>query len=86
MIKVLQWRYLFASEPGPELPLYPVIVVATEGSIGDWAAYIAGVPLSAPSPDERDDWWLTYVAANGAKLDRAAAIGFFPYIIRPYRE
>jgi len=49
-----------------------VIVVAVEGSIGDWTAYIADVP------GESHDYEWQEVMRSGAKLPREVAEALFP--------
>lgn len=84
--KVLAWRYLFAGVTHGRA-LWPVLVVATEGGAGDWAAYVAGVSLHERAPEERDDPLLAHVARWGHKLTEDAARGFFPELAtgRSYR-
>lgn len=74
--RVLQWRYMFSAT---EI-LEPCIVVATAGAMGDWAAYIAGVPLGTRSPEDADDQTLADVASWGYKLTEEQALGFFPQL------
>lgn len=92
--RVLQWRYMFSATASippsvmnlPDesvvqlLGLTPCIVVATAGAMGDWAAYIAGVPLGTRSPEDADDQVLADVASWGYKLTEEQALGFFPML------
>ena len=60
-----------------------VIVVATEGAIKDWAAYIAAI--IGYDTDEEED--INYAATHGTKLNPEIAIAIFPeFDIDKYRR
>ncbi len=52
-----------------------VIIVAVEGSVNDWAAYIGGVAYTDPE-DNAIEW----VGRHGCKLSEDEAKAFFPRI------
>lgn len=69
-------RYLFCGRP-----LYPISVVAIQGSAYDWAAYIAGLPIYSEPQDD----FLERVYRDGAKLTEEQARAFFPDVELRYR-
>lgn len=82
--RIMGYLYLFAMDAGGlfEEKLWPVVVVAVRGQVGDWAAYIAGVKtLGSPTPELQ-----ALVYREGTKLNEAQARGFFPHIEGEYRR
>lgn len=79
---IIGYHYLFAfSGDTPSLALRPVVVVASRGQVGDWAAYIAGVQgLGETTPAVQ-----RMVRSEGHKLTESQARGFFPYVEGEYR-
>jgi hypothetical protein len=57
-----------------------VLVVAVEGDIGDWAAYIADVPGKSHATEAQK------VAEEGEKVIKEIAQLLFPWIELKYRE
>ncbi len=76
MGRIITWRYWNSNG-------YNIAIVATQGGIGDWAAYI-GATLSNVVTKER----VAVVAAAkfGAKLDKRLAMVIFPDISGEYRS
>lgn len=75
--RCLGYHYTFNTPP-----LMPVLVVAKRGDVGDWAAYIAGVPSL---DDLTRGMWIEWTLEGGAKLNEAQARAFFPHIEGEYR-
>lgn len=56
-----------------------VLVVAVEGDVGDWAAYIGAVPGNNHFKE------IEIVASHGTKLDKEIAELIFPNWAKSYR-
>lgn len=76
---ILGTRYLYNGAG----MMTPVLVIAVEGGVGDWAAYIAGFAAwDAPTMVYWDR-----LAAHGAKLPEDVARAWFPELeLKAYRE
>lgn len=53
-----------------------VVILAREGRVADWGAYIGALPLSRHTEEQA----IRHVAANGIKLSKEQAIRWFPHL------
>lgn len=81
MGQIIRTRLLFAHDNF----VSPALVVASQGAVGDWAAYVAGVTLSQSEDHEPESAIARVVAANGYKLTEDQARAFFPDVKLEYR-
>jgi hypothetical protein len=84
-VNVIRTQLLFAHDGVLGLVVAPVLVVATRGQVGDWAAYAAGIPLEFSREHEPESGIAELVAEHGFKLSESQARAFFPNVDGDYR-